>query len=158
MGTGKSSVGELLAKQLSWTYTDLDAYIVQDQQMTISEIFLQKNEAFFREIESTCLAKAVTQQNQVLATGGGAVLSASNRQLMVQAGLVIALTAPIQVIIERLQYDHTRPLLQGNVDQRVQQLMTQREHAYDFAHMTIDTSQLHTVQVMRKILSELREI
>ncbi|MBW7461673.1 shikimate kinase, partial [Paenibacillus sepulcri] len=78
-------------------------------------------------------------------------------ELMLDSALVVALTADAEQIISRVSQDASRPLLQGDLRQRVNQLMEDRKHAYDFAHLTIDTSKLNAHEVVDKIVAFLQQ-
>lgn len=158
MGTGKSSVGKLLADQLDYRLIDLDAKIVEKAGCSIPELFAQKGEAYFRELESEVLASVLEEQEQVIATGGGAVLHLPNCELMKQKGWVAALKADADTIIKRVSGDHNRPLLAGNAEERVRTILEQRKHAYDFAHEVFDTSSYSLVQVSHQILARHRVV
>jgi shikimate kinase len=152
MGTGKSTVGKALSAKLGWSFVDSDASIEQREQMSISDIFAQKGEPAFRDIEAQVIAELVRDSGQVLATGGGAVLAEANRRVMQENGLVVALTATADTIIARVSEDKNRPLVQGNVAERVQAIMEQRKHAYDFADIKIDTTDVSVEQIVDRIL------
>ncbi|MCD1257958.1 shikimate kinase [Paenibacillus athensensis] len=156
MGSGKSTVGRKLADRLGWTFTDTDARVEQEQGTTISELFRQRGEAEFRELESRVLEDVLAEGRQVVATGGGIVLAERNRLRMLEGGLVVALKAEAGEVIKRVSSDRSRPLLQGDVGERVRTLMEQRKHAYDFAHLSIDTSALSVEQVIGQILERLQ--
>jgi shikimate kinase len=157
MGTGKSTVGQKAAAMLGWKFVDSDELIVQKAGMPIPDIFAQRGEAAFRTIESEVIREAMQGREQVLATGGGAVLAEENRAWMQKNGLVVALTAPASVIVERVRNDRNRPLLQGNVEERVAALMEQRRNAYDFADLMIDTSEMNVEEIAAKIVAALRD-
>lgn len=156
MGTGKSTIGKRLAERLGWAFIDTDALIEQQQSMTISEMFRVHGEAFFRSVESRTIDEVLAGEGQVLATGGGAVLAEANRSSMLRNGYVVALKASAEVIIKRVAEDQGRPLLQGDLKERVNTLMKQRKHAYDFAHLIIDTSALDVDPIVELILEETR--
>ncbi|MBP1996501.1 shikimate kinase [Paenibacillus eucommiae] len=158
MGTGKSTVGKFLAKQLNWSFTDTDAMIEQKEQMTIAEMFEARGEAYFRSLETKTIEELLAEEHQVLATGGGAVLAEKNRSCMLKNGFVVAFIASPEAIIRRVSSDQSRPLLQGNLDERVHSLLEQRKQAYDFAHMTIDTSELSPERIARIIMKRLKAI
>lgn len=148
MGTGKSTVSELLAERLSCAAVDIDAVIVEREGMPIPEIFASKGEAAFRAAESEALDDVLRRKElQVIATGGGAVLAERNRELMLESGFVVNLHASAELIISRVSQDSSRPLLQGDVSGRVHKLLEERKHAYDFAHCTIDTDNMTPSQV-----------
>jgi shikimate kinase len=149
-GSGKSTVGKALAARLGWQFVDTDQQIEERQGMSISDIFRLRGEAAFREAESEAIDLALQGKHQVISTGGGAVLAERNRNRMKQDGFVIALTASMETIIARVRLDQTRPLVQGNVEQKVKALMESRKHAYDFADITIDTTDLSVEQIVDK--------
>jgi len=156
MGSGKSTVGKKLADKLGWTFTDTDARVEREQMTSISELFRRHGEAYFRELESRVLEDVLAEGQQVVATGGGIVLAERNRLRMLECGLVVALKAEASEVIRRVSSDRSRPLLQGDVGERVRTLMEQRKHAYDFAHISIDTSALGVDQVIELIVERLR--
>lgn len=152
MGTGKSTVGVALASRLGWTFVDSDSEIERVEESKISEMFATSGEAYFREVESRVLNEILNGEKQIVATGGGAVLADANRKVMKENSLVIALTAPAEVIIDRVKQDRTRPLLQGNLEERVHTIMEARKHAYDFADVQFDTSQYTIDELVDVIL------
>ncbi|ATO50871.1 shikimate kinase [Brevibacillus laterosporus] len=140
MGTGKSTVGEQLAQQLQYERCDLDEEIVKATGKTISQIFAKDGEEMFRQLESDVLRRLIDGNRRVIITGGGAVLRPENVQVMLQHGIVVALTAEEQEIIRRVEQDQNRPLLQGNVKVKVRELLQARAGAYDFAPIQVDTT------------------
>ncbi|MBH5316807.1 shikimate kinase [Paenibacillus sp. GSMTC-2017] len=155
MGTGKSSVSRLLAEQLGCARIDVDEEIERSENKKISAIFEIDGEEGFREIESRVLQRLLTTSEvSVIATGGGAVLRDSNRQDMLDNGYVVALKASPDQIVSRVMNDESRPLLNGDVHSRVSSLLEQRKTAYDFAHCTIDTTELTVEDVVSKIVSQ----
>jgi len=156
MGTGKTTVGSNLAQRLGWKFANTDDLIEARQEMTISDMFATIGEAGFRQVESEVVRESLEQSHQVIATGGGAVLSEQNRIVMQRNGYVVALTASADTIIDRVSKDQNRPLVQGNVAERVHTLLENRKHAYDFADMKIDTSALSVEQIVDLIIAEYR--
>lgn len=152
MGTGKSTVGKKLAERLGWSFCDSDVVLEEDQQTSISELFRNHGEAYFRALETETLARILASKSQVVATGGGAVLAEANRTCMLQHGYVVTLSASAETIIKRVSMDTNRPLLQGNLEERVHSLLEQRKHAYDFAHTSIDTTELTEEQIADRII------
>ncbi len=151
MGTGKTTVGRILANRLGWTFTDTDAFIQEQAGMTISRMFEEHGEAFFRQRETEALRELLQRRNQVVSTGGGAVLLEENRRLMLESGLVVAMNAEESVIVERVRGDKGRPLLQGDVVERVHTLVEARRHAYDFAPVQLHTDRLSPEEAARRI-------
>ncbi|NBD26383.1 shikimate kinase [Paenibacillus glycinis] len=152
MGTGKSTVGRLLAERLACAACDVDAEIVKREGEAIPAIFANRGEREFRAAETAALGAVLgADDTLVVATGGGAVLSPENRELMLRHGFVVALTADPEQVIARVSQDENRPLLQGDLRERVYKLLEDRKHAYDFAHMTIDTTHLGVDEVVERI-------
>ncbi|WP_169083197.1 shikimate kinase [Paenibacillus sp. PL91] len=155
MGTGKSTVSKLLAEKLGWKRVDGDEEIERLENRLISDIFAADGEAGFRVIETNVLETILaSEESSVIATGGGAVLSEINRELMLSKGFVVALKASPEQIIARVKTDTARPLLQGDAEERVNLLLEQRKHAYDFAHLTIDTTNMSAEEVVAAILTQ----
>lgn len=154
MGTGKSTVGQKLAELLGWTFQDSDAFLEEEQQTSISELFRMHGETYFRALESKALAHILDRKEQIVATGGGAVLVDGNRACMLQNGFVVALKASPETIIQRVSSDSSRPLLHGDLEERVHTLLEQRKSAYDFAHSIIDTEELTADQIAELIIRQ----
>lgn len=152
MGTGKSTVGKKLARSLSWSFMDTDAQIESREQQSIPEIFREHGEAYFRKVESEVIEQVMNDSKQVVSMGGGAVLLERNREHMLQNGLVIALVASAEAIIERVQGNPDRPLLQGDLAERVHTMMEQRRGVYDFAPLIIDTEQCSSEEIAAQIM------
>jgi shikimate kinase len=157
MGTGKSTVASVLAERLGWSKIDLDTCIEEAEGKTIPEVFAEKGEPYFREVETAALRRELEgRTGQIVATGGGAVLAEENRAIMLDNGLVVALTADAETIINRVKDDPNRPLLRGNAEKSVPELLERRKHAYDFAHVRIDTSDKTAEQIADAIVARLQ--
>src|SRR5512135_2902183 len=142
MGVGKTSVGTRLAKDLGFTFVDTDDLIEADQRMTITDIFAKFGEPRFREIESRIVQQVMTGENQVISTGGGAVIRDGNRTAFKKAGLVVCLSARPEVIYERIKHEIHRPLLQTpDPLSKIKELLESRAAFYAQADMIIDTSE-----------------
>jgi len=111
MGTGKTSTGRLLAARLDYEFQDIDTLIVEQENKSINEIFAEQGESYFRGIEAYILASVLHGTNLVVSTGGGAVISENNRELMRESGIVVNLTASPTAVLERLAGENDRPLL-----------------------------------------------
>ncbi|MEX2414905.1 MAG: shikimate kinase [Paenibacillaceae bacterium] len=157
MGTGKTTIGRMLAKQMNWSFVDTDATIEQEQGAAVSQLFETQGESQFRRIETETLKRVLTASQQVIATGGGAVLAQENCNAMLQDGFVVALTADYTTIIRRVSDDQARPLLNGDLRERVTTLLEQRKTAYDFADLKLDTSKRSIEQIIESILNRRRE-
>ncbi len=131
MGAGKSTVGKRLARVLNLRFIDLDEVIADEAGTSIPLLFELQGEAVFRERESAALARATQLDGVVLATGGGSVLAPVNRELLTQHGFVLYLEAPIELQLERLARDTSRPLLRApDRGQRLRELAQERNPIY----------------------------
>lgn len=110
-GAGKTSVGRLLARELGLAFVDLDDAIAARTGASVALIFEVEGEAGFRDRESAMLAEVAAREDQVVATGGGAVLRGENRRRMRERGVVVHLDVGVDEQLARLARDTTRPLL-----------------------------------------------
>ncbi len=137
MGTGKTTVGKVLAQRLGYDFYDTDVLIEQVMQQSINDIFALEGEVKFRNIETQVLAELSTCTNSIIATGGGIVLKAQNWRYL-RHGLIIWLNAPINLLVKRLAKDQTRPLLQEtNLTLKLQSLLEERKSLYTQSNLRI---------------------
>ncbi|MBE9174432.1 shikimate kinase [Synechocystis salina LEGE 06155] len=130
MGSGKSTVGPLLAEQLGYRFFDADVLIERVAGKAIADIFAEDGEDTFRDLETEVLGHLAAQTRSVIATGGGVVLRRQNWSYL-HHGLVIWLDGPLELLLTRLQGDEGRPLLQvENLEERLGDLITQRQPLY----------------------------
>lgn len=158
-GTGKSTVGRTLATALNWPFYDADAIIEAKAGRTIAQIFADETESGFRDRESAVLQELCQYTPAIISTGGGAILRPENRLLLRSAGQIIWLTAPVDVIWERLQTDPTtgarRPNLAGGGRAEVEQLLRTREPWYrECADQILDTAHRSPEALVSDILAE----
>lgn len=156
MGTGKTTLGQLLANQLGWAWVDTDNLIEKEAGMAIPEIFATKGESVFRQMETEALEKLAGVKQHIITTGGGIVLKPRNVELLRQLGWVVGLQASVEAIVKRVGEASSRPLLEDNPEMRIRALLEQRKYAYDFADQTIDTTELSVSQVLERIISAIR--
>jgi shikimate kinase len=112
-GSGKTTVGRALARQLGWEFSDTDTCIQQNTGVDVSTIFAHEGEAGFRRRETEILQRVVEGRFRVVATGGGAVLAEINRECMKAHGAIVFLHTPRDILLRRVRRDLSRPLLQG---------------------------------------------
>jgi shikimate kinase len=158
-GTGKSTVGRLLADRLGRPLVDSDALIEAAAGCSIAELFARAGEAAFRDLEEAVLADVCRQPGRVVATGGGVVLREANRRRLREAGLVAWLTADAETIAERLAGDPStadrRPALTSGGRAEVEALLRQREPLYrECAGVTVATAGQSPEAVAAAILGE----
>ena len=156
MGSGKTSIGRLVAQRLGFRFIDTDAVIVERVGMPIAEIFAQHGEAWFRDQETAALHSLEVLDRVVISTGGGIVLREENRTLLGELGMVVWLTASEDVIFERVSRNKKRPLLQ-TADPRatVHELLEQRRPLYEeAAQLTLDSTALAHSAVADTVIAE----
>lgn len=140
MGCGKSSIGKRLAARLGLTFLDADEEIEAVAAKTITEIFADHGEAFFRDRERKVIARLLAQGPQVLATGGGAYMHPETRQAISASGISIWLKADLSVLMRRVSKRDTRPLLKTpNPEATMRKLMDTRYPVYAEADITVES-------------------
>jgi len=131
MGSGKTTVGRLLAKQLGKTFVDSDEEILKRTGVTIQHIFDVEGEAGFRQREAGIVQELLQRNNIVLATGGGAVLDSHSRRVMHENGTVVYLKSGVHDLWQRTRHDRSRPLLQtADPRAKLHELFEQRNPLY----------------------------
>ena len=159
MGAGKSSVGRALQRRTGLPRFDMDELIEAKAGMSIPEIFAQKGEPWFRDLESTVLAEAPLQGPAIIVTGGGVVLRPNNMTALKQMGTVVWLGAEAATLLARASRRGNRPLLQ-TADPQVAMaaLLAVRLPLYaQAADIRIDTTRLTHEEVTDVILAELHK-
>lgn len=157
MGSGKTTVGRLLAKKLGMRFVDSDHEIEARTGATVSWIFEIEGEDSFRRREVETIDELTSQQGVVLATGGGAVVHPENRKNLKARGTVIYLRATVNNILQRTMHDKSRPLLQtGNRRQKIEELAREREKFYsEVADIIIDTGRPNVHAMVQTIMNQL---
>ena len=167
MGVGKTSVGQVMARQLGWAYVDTDDVLERLAGKSIEAVFAEDGEDAFRLLEAQALAEVCSGERQVVSTGGGMVTSPANRTLMRASGFVVCLEATPETIVGRLYPNGVgqgavRPLLTGpNGEtplQRAQTLQAERAAAYAQAHWTVHTDSLTVADAAQEALRAARTI
>ena len=157
-GTGKTLVGQEVARLLGWGFVDMDVEIEGRAGKAIRSIFEDDGEPAFRFLEKRVLKEVCSGHNRVVATGGGAVVDPENRELMLASGTVICLDALPDTIYHRLTADsgepmEARPLLSGTEPlERIKELKASRQAHYAVAHQTVQTDDLTVEQVARAVV------
>ena len=150
MGSGKSTVGRLVARELGWKFLDLDDEIVRREARPIARIFEESGEPYFREIESRSLRTVSGEEQCVIALGGGAYVDSDNRVFVESHGLSVYLEASLTQIRARISDDGARPLFSETL--RVEELYARRRPSYRMARVRIDTDALKPDEVAREIV------
>lgn len=159
MGTGKSTVGPLLAAGLGYDFLDLDMLVAERAGLSIPELFARGGEPAFRRREREMLLAVSGRPRQILATGGGIVLDPANAAALRAGGLVVWLNASLPAILARVGRDGGRPLLSGSDPRRAAaRLLAERERLYrDTADLAVDTTDLTAAAVADRVAAWSRQ-
>lgn len=143
MGTGKSSAAKAIGRILGVPWIDLDDAIAEEQGMSVEDIFAKRGQRAFRNAEHGALKTVVASGGRVVALGGGAVCFGRNRDVLRGSGPVVLLTAPVEVILERVRRSEARPLLVGpDAPARARALLARRMRDYRRYRLRVDTAEL----------------
>ena len=156
-GSGKSTVGRHLARQLGWRFVDSDHEIERRIGGTVRAFFEQQGEPAFRDLEQQVIAELATQPATVLATGGGVVLREPNRRALQANAAVVYLRSTPEELFRRLRHDTQRPLLQVKDPlKRLRELYGERDRLYrDAAAYVIETGRPSVPTLVNMILMQL---
>jgi len=158
MGTGKSTVGRLVAKEFKMKFIDMDEEIEKEEGMSIPQIFRLKGEKYFRRKEKEWVKKLIKEENIVVALGGGTIVDEENLELLKKSGFIILLKAEPQIIWERTRHFTHRPLLNvPNPLEKIKELLKFREPFYNKVSVQIDTSFKSVEQVTAEIKDKFYE-
>lgn len=161
-GTGKTHVGQEVARLLTWEFIDMDAIIEANAGKPVRRIFEEDGEPAFRLLEKQALRDVCSGRGRVIAAGGGAVIDPDNRELMLNRGVVICLEARPDTIRVRLVDDETkpveeRPLLAGpDAQGRITALKEARRSYYVAAHETVQTDDLSIADTAQEVVNIVR--
>ncbi len=156
MGCGKSTVGALLAKKNGMAFVDLDSYIEKQQNKTISDIFAENGENYFRELEKQAAKELMEKNGLVVAAGGGTLTFSENVETFRKNGKIILLDIPIETVAKRLENDTTRPLLnRPDKDKAMKELYDKRLPLYRAAADMIVNGDDSPMQVCKDIIAAL---
>ncbi len=155
MGAGKSSVGRILARRLGRCFVETDDMITAREGRTIPEIFADKGEAHFRQLEEDAVGLLALKTGDIIATGGGLPCLEGRPAALRSLGTVIWLSGDFDTLYERAQRSGERPMLAGRSREEAERLYRAREPFYRQADLTVDTTALGPDQVAAQILSAL---
>lgn len=151
-GSGKSTIGPLLAQLVKMSFVDTDEIITQKARRSISEIFRLEGEAGFRKREAGAIREIGPQKPAVVACGGGAILEAGNRIAMQGSGTRIYLRVPMEILEARLHHKKDRPLLaQGSLTNTLADQLAKRKSWYEESEIQINAGDASPEQVAQQI-------
>jgi shikimate kinase len=159
MGSGKSTIGNIIARRLHRDFQDSDHFIEERTGVDIARIFDVEGEQGFRDRETNALNELLSENNRVIATGGGSVLRHENQQMLKQKGFIVFLDTSINQQMQRLRRDKKRPLLQTeNPRERLESLLAERRPIYlDLADLAVKTDRRMARRLAADIINQLPE-
>lgn len=153
MGSGKTTIGKLLGEKLTLRSIDIDVIIEQNERRTVSEIFQNEGEKYFRNIERETIKKNFTNKDLIISLGGGAFEDQLTQELLLKNSTVIYLKTSPNVILERIKNNTNRPLLKNQMTvEKIQSIILQRQKNYALANITILTDNKNTDKIVEEIL------
>ena len=159
MGTGKSTVARYLNREFAMEIIEMDELIVKLEGKSIPDIFSERGEEYFRDLETKLLTEIQKKENVVVSCGGGAVLREENVQIMKQSGHIVLLAARPETILERVKRDDSRPLLKGRKNvKEIGVLMEARREKYEAAAViVICVDDKNAEQIGKEIMQKMTE-
>lgn len=156
MGAGKSTIAAELVKRTGKKLVEMDSQIVEEQGMTINEIFAQYGEQKFRDIESNLVKRIANEGNTIVSCGGGVVVREENTKVMKSSGKIIFLTATPETIYERVKDGNDRPILNGHMNvEYIAELMEKRRALYEAAaDVKVATDNKNVDEICDEILNK----
>ena len=154
MGVGKSTIGKILAKKLSYNFIDIDKLIEAKEGSSINSIFKNKSESYFRKIENDITLGELKKDNSVISLGGGAFINNAIRKSAKKMSLCFWLDVPLDKLIKRLNNSKQRPLLfKKNINQAIKKIYFERKKIYNEANYRIRCNSLKSEEIANKILN-----
>ena len=160
MGSGKTKFGSFLSHKLRYEFYDIDSMIEKKFSKTISEIFKQKNENYFRNEEKKTIynvVKTIKRKNinSIISLGGGGFDNVEIQKLLLLNSFVVWLDCPIHILVKRIGHTKNRPMLQTNIERSLRILLTKRMSHYKKAHLKFDTSNITFNKMTNEILNNI---
>ena len=153
MGVGKSTIGKNLAKKLKFNFIDIDHFIETEEGASISSIFKNKSENYFRKIESEITLQALKKSNSVISLGGGSFLNKSIRATTNKKSISFWLDVDIDELIKRLKRTKKRPLLyKKNISDTIRKIYLERKKIYNEAGFRVKCSSFKSSEIVDKII------
>ncbi len=165
MGSGKSTIGPILANTIGYSFVDLDLFIEQKEKRKIGDIFKQEGEKAFRKMERTFLREISGTPRSVISLGGGTITDQDSLNLIKESGVLVYLKAESEYIYKRLRTKSDRPMLRTadgtlmdaeQLQARIDELLTKRKGYYEQAHIIIHTDDKKIGNTIDELVKMLR--
>ena len=151
MGSGKSTIGRLLAQKLNLRLLDIDFLIEKKTKMKISEIFVNKGEETFRKLEKEITLKFLNKTKSIISLGGGAFIDETIQKEVQKKGITIWLNWNSQTLIDRIKKNEKRPVVINLNDNELKNLILSRSKIYSKAKYKIDCENMNKIEIVKKI-------
>lgn len=155
MGSGKSTVGKILAEKLNMRFVDVDEEIEKQENKKIRDIFKEYGEKYFRELEKKKLEELVKEDNLIVSTGGGLGADLENMEKMKKSGKVIWLNLSLDTVIQRCGNDENRPLLKMP-HEKLEKLFNERKNVYKLSDIHVKVENKTPEEIAEEIIENLR--
>ena len=157
MGSGKSAIGKILANKLNYNFIDVDKKIENEAKKTIKKIFEEDGEAYFRDLEEKITIEILENKETVVSLGGGAIINKKIRNLVEKNSYNIYLKVEVDILIKRLQFSRTRPLIyKKDLKTELINLIDKRKKIYQKADLIIQNEKniIETTEnIIKKIVN-----
>ena len=155
MGAGKSSIGNLVSKKLNIDFIDIDNLIEELEEMKILDIFKEKGENYFRNLEEKITLKTLKNEGIVISLGGGAFINEKIRKEILSNHYSFWLNWDDSILLKRIKNSKKRPLVFNSTDQDIKQLIKKRSKIYSKAEFKINCNKLTKTEIIKKIIKNL---
>ena len=152
MGSGKSSIGNLVSKKLDLHFVDIDNLIIESEGMTISEIFEKKGECYFRNLEEKITLKCLKKIKNVISLGGGGFINTKIRKEVLNNHFSFWLNWDELTLIRRIKNSKKRPLAFKSTNQEIRAIIKDRSKIYSNAQFKINCNKLKKTEIVKKII------
>ena len=152
MGSGKSSIGNLVSKKLNLPFVDIDNLIVENTGMSVSEIFEKRGESYFRNIEEKITLKSLKKINNVVSLGGGGFINTKIRKEVLSNHFSFWLNWEESILIKRIKGSKKRPLALKSTDLEIRTMIKSRSKIYSNAQFKINCNKLTKTEIVKKII------
>ena len=157
MGSGKSTIGGIIAKNLNVVLIDVDKKIEKMQNQKISQIFEQKGEAYFRELEFNATVQSLKDTNKIISLGGGAFMNKELRKIIKQSSSTFWLHWNADTLIKRIKNNDKRPIVKNMSHTDIKKLISERNKVYNFSDFKIICENLKKDEIVNKILQKCKK-
>jgi shikimate kinase len=152
MGSGKSSIGNLVSKKLGLPFVDIDNLIIKNTGMSVSEIFETKGENYFRNLEEKITLKCLKKNKIVISLGGGGFINSKIRKEILNNHFSFWLNWDDSILIKRIKGNNKRPLVFKSTDQEIKAIIKDRSRIYLDAQFKINCNKLTKTEIVKKII------